>query len=77
MLTLLTHLNGLRFDNIYFYSKSLNQPKYKVLENVLQTVNERDDFPFMEHEKVVQPNEAHPNSITVFDNVACDKKDNI
>ena len=26
-ITLLTHPNGLRFENIYIYSKSLNQPK--------------------------------------------------
>ena len=34
-------------------------------------------FPFNEHEEVVHPNEAQPNSIIVFDAVACDKQDNI
>ena len=72
LLTLLTHPNGLRFDNIYVYSRSLNQPKYKFLEKVLQAVNEIDNFLFMEHKEVVRPNEAHPNSIIVFDDVACE-----
>ena len=57
LLTLLTHPNGLRFENINMYSKSRNQPKYKFLEKVLQTVNEIEYFPFNEHEEVVQPNE--------------------
>ena len=77
LLTLLPHPNGLRFENIYIYSKSLNQPKYKFLEKFLQTVNEIEYFPFNEHEEVVQPNEAQPNSIIVFDDVASDKQDNI
>ena len=29
LLTLLTHPNGLRFENVYVYFKSLNQPKYQ------------------------------------------------
>ena len=77
LLTLLTHPNGLRFENIYIYSKSLNQPKYRFLEKVLQSVNDIKYFPFNEHGEVVQPNEAQPNSIIVFDDVACDKQDNI
>ena len=77
LLTLLTHSNGLRFENIYIYSKALNQPKYKFLEKVLQTVNEIEYFPFNEHEEVVQPSKAQPNSIVAFDDVACDKQDNI
>ena len=77
LLTLLTHPNELGFENIYLYSKSLNQPKYKFLEKVLQSVNDMKYFPFNEHGEVVQPNEARPNSIIVFDDVACNKQDNI
>ena len=53
LLTLLTHPNGFRFENIYIYSKSLNQPEIEY-------------FSFNEHEEVVQPNKAQPNSIIVF-----------
>ena len=77
LLTLLTRPNGLRFENIYIYSKSLNQPKYKFLEKVLQSVNYIKYFPSNEHREVVQPNEARPDSIIVFDDVAYDKQDNI
>lgn len=77
LLTLITHPNGLRFENVYVYSKSLNQPKYELLEQLLKAVDGVEYFPFNEHEQVVAPSEARPNSIFVFDDVACEKQDNI
>lgn len=77
LLTLITHPNGLRFDNIYIYSKSLKQEKYMFLEKLLASVDGVQYFPFHEHEQVVSPNDALANSIIVFDDVACEKQDNI
>lgn len=77
LLTLITHPNGLRFENIYIYSKSLNQPKYQLLEKMLKPVQGVEYFPFSEHEQVVAPSDARPNSIFIFDDVACEKQDNI
>ena len=77
LMTLLVHPNGLRFENIYIYSKSLNQPKYELLEKILKRVNGVNYFPFRENEEVVKPESAAPNSIMIFDDVACEKQDNI
>ena len=77
LLALILHPNGLKFNNVYVYSKSLKQPKYKFLEWVLNDVDEVGYYPFSEHEEVVPPNEAQPNSIIVFDDVACEKQDNM
>lgn len=77
LLTLITHPNGLRFENVYVYSKSLKQPKYRFLEQLLESVDGVEFFPFNEHEQVVSPGEARLNSIFVFDDVACEKQDNI
>ena len=77
LLALIIHPNGLRFENIYVYSKSLNQPKYKFLEHVLATVRNIKYFPFNEHERVIKPENARPNSIMIFDDVACEKQDNV
>lgn len=77
LLTLLTHANGLRFENVYVYSKSLNQPKYEFLKRLLEPVEGLGYFPFDEHKEVVEPKDAHPNSIMIFDDVACEKQDNI
>lgn len=77
LFTLITHPNGLRFENVYVYSKSLKQPKYKLLERLLNSVVGVGYFPFNEHEQVSTPSDARPNSIFIFDDVACEKQDNI
>lgn len=77
LLTLITHPNGLRFENIYLYSKSLKQPKYTLLQRFLELVNGVEYFPFNEHEEVVTPSDARPNSIFIFDDIACEKQDNV
>lgn len=77
LLALILHPNGLRFDNVYIYSKSLKQPKYKFLERILKAVKGVEYYPFSEHEEVILPSEARQNSIIVFDDVACEKQDNI
>lgn len=77
LLTLITHPNGLRFENVYVYSKSLNQPKYKFLEQLLNSLDGIQYFPFSEHEEVVSPDNVLPDSIIVFDDVACEKQNNI
>jgi len=73
LLALITHPNGLRFENVYVYSKSLNQPKYKFLKDLLEPMDGLKYFPFSEHEEVVAPGDALPNSIMIFDDVACEK----
>jgi len=35
ILNLLTNINGIRFHNVYIYSKTLDQPKYKMLSEIL------------------------------------------
>ena len=55
LLALILHPNGLKFDNVYVYSKSLKQPKYKFLEQVLNDVEEVEYYPFSEHEEVIPP----------------------
>ncbi|KYN29961.1 hypothetical protein ALC57_00577 [Trachymyrmex cornetzi] len=35
LISLLESPNGVRFENVYVYSKSLQQPKYQYLENFL------------------------------------------
>lgn len=77
LLALITHLNGIRFENVYVYSKSLNQPKYKFLKDLLDSIEGVQYFPFSEHANVVSPDNALPNSIIVFDDIACEKQDNV
>lgn len=77
MLNLLFNPNGLKFENVYVFSKSLYQPKYRLLESVLSSTPGIGYFPFTDNDEVVHPNEVKENSVMVFDDVACEKQDNI
>lgn len=71
ILTLLLHENGLKFKNVYLYSKTTFQPKYKFLMKVLSRVPDITFHVFNNNEDVISPDDALPNSIIIFDDVAC------
>lgn len=75
MISLIEHPNGLKFENVYVYSKSLYQPKYMYLEQLLKPIKSIGYFPFNSSENIIEPSEAKPNSLFIFDDVACDKQD--
>ena len=77
MMTLLQHPNGLKFENIYIYSKSLQQPKYEFLRRAVQPIKHMGFFTFSNNSEVIPPEEAKPNSIFIFDDIACEKQDTI
>ena len=77
LFTLLLNPNGLHFENVYIYSKSLNQPKYKFLNTLLNNVEGVGYFPYNDHEGVISPSDAKINSVMIFDDVACEKQDHI
>ena len=76
LISLLEDLHGI-FENVYVYSKLLQQPTYRYLENLLALTKEISYFTFSNNNDVILLNEALPNSIFVFDDVACDKQDAI
>lgn len=77
MINLIESPNGLKFENIYLYSKSLHQPKYEYLKKLISPLKNIGFFPFTENEHVIPPDKAKPNSIMIFDDVACQKQNNI
>lgn len=75
LISLLIHSNGLKFENIYVYSKSLNQPKYTFLRDLLEPIKEIKYFTFNDREQVLSPDKALPHSIMIFDDISCEKQD--
>lgn len=69
--------NGLRFTNVYVFSKSLYQPKYKFLEDVLTDIDGIGYHPFTDNDKIVPPEDALSDSVMIFDDVICEKQNNI
>lgn len=74
ILGLLENPNGLRFENVYVFSKSLYQPKYVYLQKLLKPISKIGYYPFDDFESIVPPSRAKPNSIFIFDDIACDKQ---
>lgn len=75
LITLLEHPNGLRFENVYLYSKSLHQPKYEYLRKLLKPINEIGYFEYNHGEDVVLPQDIRCNSVIIFDDVVCCNQD--
>lgn len=74
MLSILEHPNGLRFENIYLYSKSLYQPKYDYLRILVRPLKDIGYFQYEDGEVVIPPEQIRCNSIIIFDDVAsCDQ----
>lgn len=77
IVTLLFDVNGLRFNNVYVYSKSLYQEKYQTLESTLKKAGNIGYFPYKDSDEIIDPNEALENSIFIFDDVACERQEKI
>lgn len=71
---LLTHPNGLYFNNVYIFSKSLYQPKYQLLEKILSDVSEVQYFKFDQHDMIMEPSHAEPYSVFIFDDVSTENQ---
>jgi hypothetical protein len=77
LLNLLFDKNGLCFENLYVFSKTLNQNKYSLLSRIMDGIPEIGYFTFDENSNVPHPSETVPNSIMVFDDVALEKNNNV
>lgn len=71
IITLLEHPNGLRFENVYVYSKSLYQSKYEYLKQLLEPIEEIGYYEYQDGNDVIPPSEIKPNSVIIFDDVVC------
>lgn len=74
LISLLLSPNGLCFENLYIYSKSLQQPKYQLLEEIFSSTPCIGYNTYANNAEIISPNEAKPNSVFIFDDVACDKQ---
>lgn len=77
IISLLEDPNGLRFENVYIYSRSLYQSKYQYLEKILKPIKGLGFYVFSCNDAVIPPEQVKPNSIFIFDDVICDKQNNI
>jgi len=74
MVCLLQHPNGLKFRNVYLYSKTPFQPKYEELRQIFDGINGLGYNVYSDTAEIVPPNDAASDSVFIFDDVACDKQ---
>lgn len=60
-----------KYNNLFIFSKKLNQPKSKFLNNMLKSIDGVEYFPFSEHKTVVSPDKALFNSLMIYDDIVC------
>lgn len=77
IINLLESPNGLKFENVYIYSKSLFQPKYVYLRNLLSSIKGMGCYLFSSNDDVIPIENVKPNSVFIFDDVICDKQNNM
>lgn len=77
IISLLESPNGLRFENVYVYAKSLFQPKYIYLKQMLSSIKGLGCYMFSSNDQVIPLEEVKSNSVFIFDDVICEKQDNI
>lgn len=77
MVNILGNKKGVRFGNVYLFSKSLYQRLYKLLEIILDDIPEIGYYKFTDNDQVPHPSDVDPNSVMIFDDVSCEKQSNI
>lgn len=77
MLNLIYSPGGLKFENIYIFSRTLHQPQYRRLTEILSPLQDIKLYKYGNSDEIPLPKDTKPNSIVIFDDVACDKQDRI
>lgn len=72
MMGLLENKNGLRFKNVYVYSKSLFQEKYQRLQRIISGIKGMNFYGFQNG--IVPLEKIAPFSVIIFDDVACESQ---
>lgn len=77
LINLIISEHGLKFENVYVYSKTLWQPKYTYLEKLFQPLQGIEYHQFASSDELIEPRDVRSNSIVIFDDVICEKNQDI
>jgi len=59
MLSLIESFNGLKFENVYIFSKSLYQRKYEYLEKLIKPIKGMGYHTFSHNDGILNPDVAY------------------
>lgn len=72
LISLIIAKNGLKFENIYIYCKTLDQEKYKYLHEIVSGVKGIGFYTFSSSDSILEPSQMRKNSLVIFDDVIND-----
>jgi DNA polymerase III delta prime subunit len=70
IIALLQDKNGLKFENVHVFSKSIEQPKYKYIENLFSKIKGIEYKKFSNNTKLQSLDDAKSNTVIIFDDVS-------
>lgn len=73
LISLIQDSNGLKFEHVYIYSKTLDQEKYRYLNELLKPIKGLGFYTFSSSDNVLDSSQMGKNSIVVFDDVLTDR----
>lgn len=76
LISLIESVHGLKFENLYLYSRTLEQNKYKYLCDMLHSIKGIGCHTFAASENAIEPTDMKKNSLVVFDDVINDRSIN-
>lgn len=76
LISLIESENGVKFENLYLCSKTLEQDKYKYLQKILDPIKGVGFYKFTSSEDLCPPSKAKRNSVFVFDDMICERSQN-
>lgn len=72
LLSMIENENGLKFENLYLYCKTLDQDKYVYLSEILSSIKDIGYYTFDSSDKVLTTSQMKKNSLVIFDDVIND-----
>lgn len=77
IMSMLTHPDGLRFEHVCVFSKTLFQPKYQLLQEILNGVDGVTYSTCSNSSDIPPPELVSPNTVFIFDDVTVENQDEI
>jgi GTPase SAR1 family protein len=62
------------YDNLYIFTKSIDQPIYKNLQDNINKLNEIESYFFDNCDDIISVDECKPNSLVIFDDCILEKQ---
>ena len=74
IISLIENINGIKFENLYVYCKSLHQPKYVYLRKLIAPIKRIKYHEYSDNSNIAPLNKVAPNSVFIFDDVSCENQ---